>query len=468
MRRVHFNPGGLITASLLSLAAAGTAQAAGFAVIEMNANGQGNAYAGAAAHTPNASTVYFNPAGMMMLEGEQLAVASHFIEPTSEFNNQGSSLSPFVGGGDISGEEDDGGQGAFVPNLYYVRPLDQDTSFGLGMNAPFGLRTEYDEEWVGRYHAILSDLRTANINPSLGHRVNDKISIGGGINVMLADVQLSSAVDFGSICNFIENVRGIPQAAACNSPGDPNFDGLGELEADNYESIGLGYNVGLTYMVSAATTVGVAYRSEVDIKVEGEADFSTPEGTPGTIVQGIVVDGGGLFKDTGVKSRVTLPAIFSVSVAHRVDKITWLADITWTGWSAFDELRIEYSNPDQPDTVTTEDWDDSWRYSVGLDFQASDALVLRTGIALDETPIPNEERRTPRIPGNDRLWLSLGLTYVASNKISIDVGYSHLFIDDTKIDNTLENSVPQTNHSLTGEYEAEVDILSAQLNWNFD
>ena len=175
-----------------------------------------------------------------------------------------------------------------------------------------------------------------------------------------------------------------------------------------------------------------------------------------------------MFTDTGVRSKVTLPARFSVSVAHKVNKITWLADATWTGWSAFDELRIEYSNPLQPDTVTTEDWDDSWRYSVGLDYQQSDALVLRAGIALDETPIPSDERRTPRIPGNDRLWLSLGLTYVASDTFSFDVGYSHLFIDDTDIDNTLENAVPQTNHTLTGEYEAEVDILSAQLNWNID
>ncbi|TNF87831.1 MAG: hypothetical protein EP300_09620 [Gammaproteobacteria bacterium] len=88
--------------------------------------------------------------------------------------------------------------------------------------------------------------------------------------------------------------------------------------------------------------------------------------------------------------------------------------------------------------------------------------------AYDESPIPSKERRTPRIPGNDRVWASLGLTYMASNTFSFDIGYSHLFINDTKINNTLESAVPTTNHTLTGEYEAEVDILSAQLNWTIE
>jgi long-chain fatty acid transport protein len=131
-------------------------------------------------------------------------------------------------------------------------------------------------------------------------------------------------------------------------------------------------------------------------------------------------------------------------------------------------LRIEFDNPNQPDSVTTEDWDDTMRYSIGFDYQYSDSLILRAGLALDETPIPSRQRRTARIPGNDREWISLGLTYMASNNLSFDVGYSHLLIDDTDIDNTLESAVPTVNAELTGEYEAEVDILSAQLNWTFD
>jgi len=164
---------------------------------------------------------------------------------------------------------------------------------------------------------------------------------------------------------------------------------------------------------------------------------------------------------------VSLPASLSFSLAHSIDRITYLADISWTGWSSFEELRIEYDNPAQPDSVTTEDWDDTFRYSFGIDYQYSDQIVLRTGIAYDETPVPSAERRTPRLPGNDRTWLSFGVSYIYSKELSFDVGYSHLFIDDAEIENEFESSVPTLAATLEGEYEASVDILSAQLNWQY-
>jgi long-chain fatty acid transport protein len=241
-------------------------------------------------------------------------------------------------------------------------------------------------------------------------------------------------------------------------------DGKADLDGDNYDDLGLGFNVGFAYKISKHTNIGVAYRSEVDLNVEGDADFRLPANPT---VQG-VIGATPLFVDTDLKADVTLPASFSVSLAHQVNRFTWLTDITWTGWSSFDELRIKYDNPAQPDSVTTEDWDDTMRYSVGLDYQYSDTLILRTGLAFDETPVPNAEKRTPRLPGNDRTWVSLGLTYIASSTFSFDFGYSHLFIDDAKIDNTFESSVPTLNSTLTGEYDADVDIISAQLNWNID
>jgi long-chain fatty acid transport protein len=457
-----FKLGSFALASLLSLGIFDAAYASGFALIEMNASGQGNAYAGAAAHTNNASTVFFNPAGMMNLEGEQLSFVAHVIDPSADFNNDGSSMSPALGplGGPITGDDDDGGDIAFIPNFYWVKPLDDKTSFGIGVNTPFGLKTEYDDDWVGRYHGILSDLKTLNINPSLGYRVNDQFSVGGGLNVMLADVDLTNAIDFGSLCVALAG----PGVCVPGGATPQDVDGKAGLDGDNYDDLGLGFNLGFTYMLSKQTTIGVAYRSEVDINIEGDANFKLPANAT---VQG-VIGATPLFVDTDLKSDVTLPASFSVSLAHEVSKFTWLGDVTWTGWSSFDELRIEYDNPAQPDSVTTENWNDTMRYSLGVDYQYSDSLVLRTGVALDESPIPNAKRRTPRLPGEDRTWVSVGLTYLASSAISFDVGYSHLFVDDAKIDNTFESSVPTLNSTLTGEYEGEVDIFSAQLNWNIE
>ncbi|MCH6566181.1 MAG: outer membrane protein transport protein, partial [Proteobacteria bacterium] len=121
-----------------------------------------------------------------------------------------------------------------------------------------------------------------------------------------------------------------------------------------------------------------------------------------------------------------------------------------------------------PDTLTTENWNDTYRFSLGFDFQQSDAMIWRAGMAFDESPVPDAEHRTVRLPGNDRTWLSFGLTYMLNPNMSFDVGYSHLFIDNAPINNTLESSIPTLNATVTGEYKASVDILSAQFNWNYN
>jgi len=457
------------------------AQASGFALIENSASGQGNAFAGAAAHATDGSTVWFNPAGMMTLDRDQLVFAGHIVAPDASFNNNGSSQAAALGGGPLRGINDDGGAVAFVPNFYWVKTINDSTKFGLGVTSPFGLATEYefnqaagpDSNFVGRYHGVLSDLKTININPSLAFRINDRVSIGGGLNILFGSIDLTSAVDFGAACAAVAAAPppGPAVAAGCagSGAGPQDADGFADLSGDNFGNLSTGFNLGMTIEATDRTTVGLAFRSEVEMKMKGTADFTVPSNP---FVQGAVTiigvgAGGEVFVPSGISSTVTLPASFSLSASHQVSKFTWLADVTWTGWSSFDELRIVYDNPAQPDTVTTEKWDDTYRFSLGFDFQHSDAMVWRAGVAFDESPVPDAEHRTVRLPGNDRTWLSLGLTYMFNKDMSFDVAYSHLFIKDGPINNTLESSIPTLNATVTGEYEASVDILSAQFNWYY-
>jgi long-chain fatty acid transport protein len=419
--------------------------ASGFAVTEKSASAQGNSYAGFAASAEDASTVWANPAGMMKLQGNQIVAVGHFIVPQSTFDNQGSR---FANGDDLTGDNDDDAfADAFVPNFYWVTAVSEDMKFGLGINAPYGLVTDYDDTWVGRYHAVLSDLKTVNFNPSIAMQVNNKASIGFGLNIMLVDVNLTSAVDFGSLLG---------------TPGEA--DGFADLQGDNLtgiDDLSYGFNLGLMYDITPQTTLGVSYRSEMDVDVEGDADFKVPA-TAAPVLSS------GAFVDTGLYASITLPQSLSVSVAHDYGNLKVLADITWTAWSSFEELRIKYRNPNQPDSVTTEEWEDTFRYSLGVDWKYTDKVTLRTGVAFDEAAVPSAERRTPRIPGNDRTWLSFGGTYVISQQFTIDVGYSHLFISDTDMNNTFESSQPALAATLTGTYEdVSADILSAQLRWNY-
>lgn len=406
----------------LSAGVSTPAMSAGFALAEQGVKGLGNAFAGTAASAEDATTVYFNPAGMMRLEGNQVSLAGHVIQPSAKFSNGNSNrLGTALSGGN-GGE---GGVNAVVPNFYYVGNAGGGWRYGLGINVLFGLGTEYDSTWQGRYHAIKSDLKTVNINPVVAWRVSPQLSIGGGINIMLAEAELTNAVDFGALI-------GASQTS----------DRIGAVKGDDQ---GYGFNIGLLYEMSPTTRVGVTYRSKITQKLDGTVTYDSPIS---------------VFQNATAHAKVTLPESMSFSAHHELGGgWTFLADATYTRWSRFKELRVDYDST-QPDTVIDESWKNVWRVAVGASYKAPGPWTWRAGLAYDQEPIPDAERRTPRIPGNDRKWLAAGFTYQPDKKFGVDVGFAHLFVSDTPINNTTSLS-----HVLNGTYKNNVNILSAQLNW---
>lgn len=413
---------GAILASLLGVVSG--AQAAGFALIEQSASGMGNAFAGAAASAEDASTIFFNPAGMTYVQGTQVVGALHLINPNAEFNDKGSvagSLRP------LGGEGPNAGDLAFVPNFYYKRDLTDNVKFGLGLNAPFGLKTEYDDNWMGRFQADKSEVKTININPSIAFKVNDQLSLGVGVSAMWAQAELTNAVNFGGFGTGYTKVKG--------------------------DDWGLGFNLGAIYQASADTRIGVAYRSKVEQHLDGDVKFELPN--PALAASA---------PDGGVKADITLPETFSVSAFSRLNDM-WdvMGDVTWTRWSQFQELAIRRDSGALLGVAVQERWKNTLRYSVGINYRYSDALKLRAGLAYDEEAI-RDEHRTARIPGNDRKWISLGASYQMAPATKFDVGYSHLFISDAKID---DNQIARGNGRLLGDFEGSVDILSLQVTHNF-
>ena len=398
-------------------------QAAGFALIEQSGSGMGNAYAGGAAIAEDASTIFFNPAGMTYVEGTQAAGALHLIKPNAEFNNQGS----VAGAGKPLGDEGpNAGDLAFVPNFYFMTEINPSVKVGVGLNAPFGLKTEYDDEWLGRFQADKSEVKTININPSIAFKVNDQLSLGLGVSVMRAEATLTRAVNFGAAGQGGVKIKG--------------------------DDWGFGFNLGAIYQATTDTRIGVAYRSKVEQHLDGDVKFTRPAGIPAAAAP-----------NGGVKADVTLPENFSVSAFSRVnDKWDVMGDVTWTRWSQFKELKI-VRDSGATLALTPENWENTLRYSVGLNYHYSDVLKLRTGLAYDEEAI-KDKFRTARIPGNDRKWLSLGASYQMTPASNFDIGYSHLFISDASID---DNQITTGNGRVRGDFEGSVDILSLQLTHNF-
>ncbi len=443
---------------------------AGFAIIEHSASGMGNAFAGAAAIGEDASTAWFNPAGLTRLTTPQLVVSGHIISPIADFTNKGSNVNPALTSGvvigSLTGVNDDGGSLAFVPNLYYSRPINDAMTFGLAINAPFGLETDYKDDWIGRYHGLKSAITTLNINPSIGWKLSDTVSLGAGVSAQYVKAELTSAVDSSAVCLKAANGNPATLAACGNAglatPSNAATDSKADLETDNWA---FGFNLGALFNVNEQTRIGLSYRSEIEQDTSGTAKFTiNPNLQP--ILDGINTQlaaiNSALLKNSDINATVSLPQSFSLSAAHQFNsRLLLLADITWTGWSSFEELRIKYASG-QADSVTDESWNDVLRYSIGVNYAMDDKLTLRTGLAFDEEAIPDPQHRTPRIPGNDRTWLSFGAGYKFRSNASLDVGYSHLFVDDTPIDHTDDNG-----YTIRGVYEASVDILSAQLTWNF-
>jgi long-chain fatty acid transport protein len=439
---------------------ANSVNAAGFALIEQDAKGMGNAYAGGAASAEDATTVFYNPAGMTRIKGREFIAGLHTIEPSMRFNNTASSISPSFGGAALTGSDGgDGGVTGFVPNLYYSQELQNGYWAGLGINVPFGLSTVYDSNWKGRYQAVESKIKTLNINPSLAHRFNENLSLGGGVNLQYIEAKLTQAVDFTAVC------LGLFGGAACTGQGL----GLATLQStgtagysDNSASDwSMGYNAGVLYEFSPQARIGLNYRSKIDHKLTGEGDFTIPSAVSGA-GGGIGATVSTLFADAAITTYITLPETLSLSGYQQLNN-HWaiMGDVTRTWWSRIPEVRIIFNSP-KSDSVERLNWKDSTRYAVGASYMFNERWTMRTGVAYDQTPIYQTTDRTARLPDNDRRWLSFGASYKGSSGMSVDVGYAHLFMSNTPIDRT-----GALGDTLRGSFQNQVDILSAQLVWNY-
>lgn len=450
-------------------------QAGGFLLSEHGASGLGNAYAGAAAVSADPSTIWFNPASGTEMEGRQLSAALHILTADTEWTDQGTTLGSRLGGSPASGPDTaNPGTTSLLPNFYYVAPINDQWSYALSIGVPFGSSTEYDQNWKGRYTTVKSGINVIDINPSVAFRVSEKVRLGFGVSLQRLSAELESAVDSGAVCFGLaaSPATSFGQAECFNAgllPGDVDNDGYGAITGD---SIAFGFNLGALFVPKDGLKIGIAYRHSTDHELDGDADFTVNDSLQTVLDSNSIAAGQpltqGFFNDTTAVAEVELPATFSVSAAWEVNnKFQLLGDITWTGWSSFQELRVVYDNPVQPDTLSVQEWEDVLRFSAGLNYQHSDKLILRTGLAFDEEAIPSPQRRTARIPGSDRTWLTFGAGYRVSNNLSFDVGYAHFFLDETPIDNSDPES-EGTGQVVQGLYESSVDILSAQINWAFN
>ncbi len=435
----------------------GQAHAAGFQLKENSVKATGRAYAGSGAASGDTSVVMNNPAAMSTFEENAVQVDVHAIDLSYELD---------AGGTDAFGRPLRGGDGgnaggiAGVPSLSAVFPVgDSGVTFGASVNAPFGLKTEYDRDWVGRYHAVESDVKIIDLTLAMSVAVTERFSLGVGVILEHAEVTLSNAIDFGSaVCTPSAATGGVPPAfclpLGSNVYGPQQNDGFAKINGDDN---GFGWNAGLHFRPTDNLSIGLSHRSEIDLELEGDAEFTVPP----NVVPILAVGRPGQFIDTGVTAKLTTPSITTLSAAWQInDRFALMGDVSQTDWHSLQEINIDYDSR-QPNTVEDFEWEDSTFYSLGGEFALSDTLTLRAGVAYDETPVP-DDTRTPRLPDNDRTWVSFGATWSPSEHMEISGAYTRILVDDPELD-----VVSTSGSRLVGDAQGHANIFGVSAQYKF-
>ena len=439
-----------ISALALGIAGAlafGQANASGFQLKENSVKATGRAYAGSGAAAGDASVVINNPAAMSLFDQTTVQGDVHAIDLSYEVDATGTDAfgRPLTGG-------DGGNAGGVspVPAISAIIPLGETgLTFGAAINAPFGLKTEYDRDWQGRYFADTSDVKIVNLTLSAGLDLSETLAVGIGAVYSKADVTLSKSVDFGTLLYSNPATRPLPFAVP------QARDGHAEIEGDD---TGFGWIAGLTFRPTDRFSLGVSYQSEIDYELRGTATWEVPDDVRGLFDRSPVT--AQLFQKGGAGAKLTTPSTLAIVARYDVtDRFAMTANWTQTDWSSLREVRIQFDNGD-PDSVEPFEWSDTDFMSLGAEFALNDAWTLRGGLAIDETPT-SLAHRTPRLPDDDRHWFTIGATWKVSDAFDVDFAFAHLKPKDPKIAASAGGS------TLTGPFDGDANIFGVSAQYRF-
>ncbi len=501
-----------LTLTALTLVAVGAfapqAQASGFQLREQSPLSQGNAFAGISAGGGDISALFFNPAVMTQYDGWQFSMGGTYVGLDAKFQNASASRTATLQGlgffsapitgtslNTISGPTNNGNAAisAVLPEFNIMYSVSKDLKLGLSLNVPFGLTTEYDANWIGRYHALKSDLKTIDIAPSLAYRVNDTFTFGVAFVARKADAELTNAVDYGTALALkvggglaAAGLSTVSPGPGQNSPvatvamGLPNatfgtpgyaipggWDGKAGLKGSGW---GYGWKAGVIFQPSSDFRIGLAYQAAMTMTLKGDASFEYPAAMPATDYAALT--GAGLKNGKG-QADLALPSTTSLGFDWKVSPTFALqGEVARTTWSSFKTLVVKFTDnapPQTTESVTDENWNDTTFVSLGGTWKLNQAWTFRAGAAMDKSAV-DDAHRTPRIPDNDRKWVSFGASYAFSKQTTFDFGYSRLFISDGKVMLTSGTTAADPNltrGNLNGSIKANINLLGAALRYSF-
>ncbi|ELQ6215512.1 long-chain fatty acid transporter FadL [Cronobacter dublinensis] len=417
----------LFTKSALAVAVAivsSQAWSAGFQLNEFSSSGLGRAYSGEGAIADDAGNVSRNPALITMFDRPTFSGGAIFVDPdvnVSGRSRAGNSLNA-----------DNIAPTAWVPNLHFVAPINEQFGWGASVTSNYGLATEYNDSYAAGSVGGKTDLETLNLNLSGAYRLDSNWSFGLGFDAVYARAKIErNAGDLpqiiaGGLPALVQSGQIDPQTAgqiAAAAGGINRNTQIAHLKGDEW---GFGWNAGILYELDKNNRYALTYRSEVKVDFDGDYKSSLPAAiNPINAALGLGLPYGTGGSTTGGSLTLNLPEMWEVSGYNRIAP-QWAVhySLTYTSWSQFQELKATNSNGDTL-FKKEEKFKDAYRIALGTTYYMDDNWTFRTGIAFDDSPVPAQQRSIS-IPDQDRLWLSAGTTYAFNEDASVDAGVSYM------------------------------------------
>lgn len=419
-----------VCAAALILGSALTAHAAGFQLSEYSTTNLGRSFAGVGMVGDDFSAIGYNPAGMVFNEKSGIQFGASTVGIRSHAKGSVKYSNPASPVQTLSGKTDP----------YIVRVLPQAfgqykingrVTAGIGVYVPFGLVTDYDNDWFGRTHAGRSSVQALNVSPAISVKPTDYLSLGASLNIQHISANLTSAVE-------TNKMGGLPLYLG----------GKTDLEGDDLR---VGYSLGIALEPVKGTRFGVAYRSHVDHKLHGDNTIT------GTRMADDKYD---------INAKITTPETVTLSLNQQLNtKWSVSATARWTRWSRFKNLTIYRDQADAYGKYlvsdTKENWRNTWFYALGTDYKYNDNWTFRLGGAYDDAAVKSPLNRTARIPDGRRWWASFGLSY-EKNNWQFDGGYAHLFVKSAEARHGSEGA-----SEFNAKYNSNANIFSLAAQYKF-
>ncbi|UWZ98276.1 outer membrane protein transport protein [Vibrio splendidus] len=393
--------------------------AAGFQLAEYSATGLGRAYAGEAAMADGADAQWRNPAMLTYLEGTQVSVGAIYVDPNIDIEG--------TSGGNTPASSKDFAHSAVIPNFYVSHKYSEKLAIGFAAGTNYGMETDLGTDFAGANHGNEASVISMELNLNAAYQVLDNVSVGGGVRYVMAEGSFGATAT-GTL---------------------PVGTTLKYMEGDD---TAWGWQVGTAWQINENNRLGFAYKSEIDLTLEGHAKgFAFNMANPNAHKPGSM--------------DLALPATAEIASFHQLtDKVAVHASINWTDWSSFEKLVADFPG-EQSDTIKMENWEDNYRFAIGTTYQMTPKLALRSGIAYDTSAV-SEEHRTATIPETDRTWLSIGAGYQWSEQLTLDAGFTYILAKDAKMHET-DAAADLFGGSFEGEVTGSIWLVGIQANYRF-